>query len=243
MHKESADINSALMALKDCFRAYHKAVGTSAPRTSQAQGASFSSSSASEQVHIPFRASLLTRILKHCFVQSTCKADTLRLHKTTIVATVSPSVLDTEHTLNTLDHVIPISPVLNSYTQEWDRWNVDSTSSEAYSYYISRESLLSTMSPTMRTTSVNRIYGKSHPNSQLDKSASSLSSDNISNFRLTQSYPVTEDTVEVFFTDLDSHGKCLSYDYTPVKDWTNEQLQAFISVCANGKFKDIIIPR
>lgn len=61
-HRESADINFALMSLKDCLRAHHEAITTSSsPR-------------------IPYRASLLTRVLKECF-------STELRHRTTIMAT------------------------------------------------------------------------------------------------------------------------------------------------------------
>ena len=46
----------------------------------------------------PYRASLLTRILRECFISGSS-------HKTTIIATVSPTPTDLEHTLNTLEHV------------------------------------------------------------------------------------------------------------------------------------------
>ena len=71
--QESADINTALSALKQCIRS-HKS-GKKAP----------------------FRAHLLTRILRDCFVDPE--------HFTVIIATVSPTTIDTIHTLNTLNHV------------------------------------------------------------------------------------------------------------------------------------------
>jgi hypothetical protein len=46
----------------------------------------------------PYRASLLTRILRECFLAGSS-------HKTTIIATVSPTPIDLEHTINTLEHV------------------------------------------------------------------------------------------------------------------------------------------
>jgi kinesin family protein 2/24 len=72
--KEGAAINSSLMALKDCIRA--KAAGK-AP------------------THI-FRKSKLTMALKQSFI--------LPGARTVVVATVSPSSKDTEHSLNTLRH-------------------------------------------------------------------------------------------------------------------------------------------
>jgi hypothetical protein len=199
-HKESADINVALMALKDCFRAYHAQLtkqlyGTStapvisnnisganalssgvlAPNlfnsTTNATGAitlihnvggvsnakvtslhagtggmapepvptaasnasagcekeggvpapppSDSSSpiitqqatttaaaaAADAPIRIPFRASLLTKVLKQCF---TSGPD----HRTTIIATLSPTPTDLQHSLNTLNHVVLMCPEL-----------------------------------------------------------------------------------------------------------------------------------
>ena len=72
--KEGAAINSSLMALKDCIRA--RASGSSA-------------------THI-YRKSKLTMALKQSFVLSQAR--------TVIIATVSPSSKDTEHSLNTLRH-------------------------------------------------------------------------------------------------------------------------------------------
>mmetsp|Transcript_13506 Transcript_13506/g.24879 ORF Transcript_13506/g.24879 Transcript_13506/m.24879 type:complete len:707 (-) Transcript_13506:40-2160(-) len=72
-HKESADINTALMSLKECIRRHRSKSGSN------------------------YRAHLLTRILRECFTDVN--------HRTTIFATVSPTTIDTMHTLNTLNHV------------------------------------------------------------------------------------------------------------------------------------------
>jgi kinesin family protein 2/24 len=73
LQKETAEINSSLMALKDCVR-------------ERASGAKY----------ISFRASKLTQLLRSCFVSSRAC--------TVVIATVSPSSGDTEHTLCTLQH-------------------------------------------------------------------------------------------------------------------------------------------
>ncbi|CAE8677169.1 unnamed protein product [Polarella glacialis] len=72
--KEGAKINSSLAALKDCIRA-------------TAAGAKF----------VNFRQNRLTQLLRGCFVGG-------GRHKTVVIATVSPSSKDTEHSLNTLRH-------------------------------------------------------------------------------------------------------------------------------------------
>eukprot|EP00406_Dinophysis_acuminata_P075144 CAMPEP_0179249480 /NCGR_PEP_ID=MMETSP0797-20121207/20669_1 /TAXON_ID=47934 /ORGANISM="Dinophysis acuminata, Strain DAEP01" /LENGTH=323 /DNA_ID=CAMNT_0020957177 /DNA_START=7 /DNA_END=975 /DNA_ORIENTATION=+ len=72
--KEGAKINASLAALKECIRA-------------TAAGSNF----------IAFRQNRLTQILRGCFVST-------GRHPTVVIATVSPSSKDTEHTLNTLRH-------------------------------------------------------------------------------------------------------------------------------------------
>ena len=72
--KEGANINSSLLALKECVRS-----------RAERKNSSFH-----------YRKSKLTMALKHGFVSKTAK--------TVIVATVSPASKDTEHSLNTLRH-------------------------------------------------------------------------------------------------------------------------------------------
>jgi kinesin family protein 2/24 len=75
--KESAQINSSLMKLKECVRL--KAVGAD---------------------YIPYRQSRLTHLLRPSFVDQQQGAAS----QTIIIATVSPSSKDTESSLNTLRH-------------------------------------------------------------------------------------------------------------------------------------------
>lgn len=76
--KESAEINSSLMALKECIRARVAADKSGA------------------KVHIPFRDHKLTQLLKQSFTQADAS--------TIVISTISPSSADTEHTLTTLHH-------------------------------------------------------------------------------------------------------------------------------------------
>ena len=80
--KEGAEINFSLHSLKECMRHWVMAQD-------------------GKQVHIPFRASALTRVLADSFLRS----DTL----ITVVGTVSPSATDTEHTLATLKTVAAVT--------------------------------------------------------------------------------------------------------------------------------------
>jgi hypothetical protein len=81
-HKESADINLALMALKNCFRAHYF-----------------------QHARIPYRASPLTKVLKDCFSSD-------QTHHTAIIATISPSPVDLQHSLSTAQHVLMMAPRL-----------------------------------------------------------------------------------------------------------------------------------
>eukprot|EP00550_Attheya_septentrionalis_P012955 CAMPEP_0198304958 /NCGR_PEP_ID=MMETSP1449-20131203/57663_1 /TAXON_ID=420275 /ORGANISM="Attheya septentrionalis, Strain CCMP2084" /LENGTH=591 /DNA_ID=CAMNT_0044007487 /DNA_START=561 /DNA_END=2336 /DNA_ORIENTATION=- len=70
---ESSDINTSLLALKECIRALDSGKGGK---------------------HVPYRASKLTLILKDCF--------TSELAQTSMIATVSPGASSADHTINTL---------------------------------------------------------------------------------------------------------------------------------------------
>jgi len=69
---ESAEINTSLLALKECIRALDKPGNN----------------------HVPYRASKLTLVLKDCFTSSQAR--------TTMIATMSPGASSADHTLNTL---------------------------------------------------------------------------------------------------------------------------------------------
>ncbi|GAB5371708.1 hypothetical protein AAMO2058_001602900 [Amorphochlora amoebiformis] len=83
-HKKFVGINQSLMALKQCFRAYRTKIKSS-------------KDSKASQAFIPFHASALTHLLRECFLDPT--------HKTALVATISPTSTDVEHTRETLEHV------------------------------------------------------------------------------------------------------------------------------------------
>ena len=99
-HRVSAEINKSLMALKDCFRAL--AVKQSL-RSAQDEGGA-------KRVRIPYRANKLTLMLKACFED----AD----HHAAVIATVSPTPTDLEHTRNTLDHALGMSARLQKLQEE-----------------------------------------------------------------------------------------------------------------------------
>ena len=85
---ESADINKSLLALKECIRALD--------------------SSKSGNIHVPYRGSKLTMVLKDCF--------TSNLAKTTMIATVSPGSSSADHSINTLRYADRIKEKKVSYS-------------------------------------------------------------------------------------------------------------------------------
>jgi hypothetical protein len=109
-HRESADINYALMALKDCFRSYYLSLcgeGHLDIIDGETKKIDYKKILSLRPVtKAPYRASQLTRVLRNCF----CSAESVHNHRTTIVATISPNSTDTQHTINTLDHVAMMIP-------------------------------------------------------------------------------------------------------------------------------------
>ena len=159
-HKESAEINKGLMALKDCFRmlavraqaaaeseaqaAAAAAAATAVPGSgagsrSTAQGDAPAGSAemgiqgrnnpcpvagprdpprASPQtggapsIRVPFRNSRLTMLLRACFTDPD--------HRTSVIATISPTSTDLEHSRNTLDHAVMMGPGLREQGEVCD---------------------------------------------------------------------------------------------------------------------------
>jgi len=98
--KESREINTSLSTLKDCIR------GRTMWYMDQAQ---VESGGKSKPIHIPYRNSTLTKVLKHVF-------DTkgYRHCKTAVVACVSPNIVDVGPTKNSFRYAemlrIPVPP-------------------------------------------------------------------------------------------------------------------------------------
>ncbi|KAJ3109112.1 hypothetical protein HK100_003346 [Physocladia obscura] len=82
---EKKEINQSLATLKDCIRNRALAVLST------------------KHVHVPYRNSRLTVLLKSAFELATTRAC-----RTVVIATVNPSILDTLHSLNTLRYVSPL---------------------------------------------------------------------------------------------------------------------------------------
>jgi len=76
---EGAEINKSLLALKECIRAL------------QAR-----KSSGNNEIHVPFRASKLTHVLRDSFVSKNDKS------KIIMISCINPSYISSNHTINTL---------------------------------------------------------------------------------------------------------------------------------------------
>ena len=123
-HRESAEINFALMALKDCFRAYFalslgkkttlKINSPGGEDVSRTQRVSTNSPSDSCPTRAPYRASPLTRVLRECFEDTTGQGGKDSRHHTAIITTLSPTAADAQHTLNSLEHVVLMNPALQA---------------------------------------------------------------------------------------------------------------------------------
>ncbi|CAE7887541.1 DSK1 [Symbiodinium sp. KB8] len=90
-HRDFAEINKSLMALKDCFRAHAR---IARQRTARA----------------PYRASRLTQVLRSCFTDPE--------HRTIILSTVSPTATDLLHSTNSLLQVTQMSAALSTLRAE-----------------------------------------------------------------------------------------------------------------------------
>lgn len=119
-HKESADINKALMALKDCFRMLAIRAEAEAVAAAAAAAATPSTRSSApvniarenRAIRVPFRANRLTMLLRACFTDPD--------HRTSVIATISPTSMDLEHSRNTLDHAVMMGPGFSAQGEVWD---------------------------------------------------------------------------------------------------------------------------
>lgn len=85
MAERGGHINYSLLMLKECARIMHK----NRHRHDEGRDEALQ--------HIPFRRSRLTHLLRSCFADAS--------HRTVVIATLSPSPIDVEHSLNSLQHV------------------------------------------------------------------------------------------------------------------------------------------
>jgi len=98
--KEAAEINSSLMALKECIR--HRAMAAAQP---------------GKHVHIPYRGSNLTKVLRNSLSNPAASV--------WVIATASPTVTDTEHTMCTFQSVMSLTDTdkqISESTEEVESW-------------------------------------------------------------------------------------------------------------------------
>ncbi|GJN05286.1 hypothetical protein PR202_ga22904 [Eleusine coracana subsp. coracana] len=99
---EGAEINKSLLALKECIRALDN-----------------------DQIHIPFRGSKLTEVLRDSFVGNS---------RTVMISCISPSSGSCEHTLNTLRYADRVKSLSKGGNTKKEQFPVQSTSSKESTY-------------------------------------------------------------------------------------------------------------
>jgi len=102
VHRESADINLALMTLKDCFRAVTEKeqeleTVLIVDKANHERLVVRDKEGTQRALRMPYRQHKLTTLLKDCFLNPS--------HQTLVVATVSPTPTDVEHTRRSLEQV------------------------------------------------------------------------------------------------------------------------------------------
>jgi len=98
--KEAAEINSSLMSLKECIR--HRAMAKAMP---------------GKHIHIPYRGSNLTKVLRNSLSNPDASV--------WVIATASPAVTDTEHTMCTFQTVCSLTDtnkLIRESTEEVEMW-------------------------------------------------------------------------------------------------------------------------
>ncbi|XP_071730524.1 kinesin-like protein KIN-13A [Rutidosis leptorrhynchoides] len=98
---EGAEINKSLLALKECIRALDN-----------------------DQLHIPFRGSKLTEVLRDSFVGNS---------RTVMISCISPGAGSCEHTLNTLRYADRVKSLSKSGNSKKDQAGSSQTSSKDFS--------------------------------------------------------------------------------------------------------------
>ena len=108
---ETKDINTSLSILKDCIRG----------RTLWGLQQLDPGLAAKRAIHIPWRSSKLTQVLKHVFATQNEQAC-----KTLVVACVAPSIVDSAHSKNTLRYAemlkVPVPKAKKSKDPLDPRW-------------------------------------------------------------------------------------------------------------------------
>ncbi|KAJ6852659.1 kinesin-like protein KIN-13A [Iris pallida] len=104
---EGAEINKSLLALKECIRALDN-----------------------DQIHIPFRGSKLTEVLRDSFVGNS---------RTVMISCISPSAGSCEHTLNTLRYANRVKSLSKSGNSKKDQVAKESSSVASFPFPVEQE--------------------------------------------------------------------------------------------------------
>jgi len=117
--KETKQINTSLMALKECIR--NRALSALNP---------------SQHYHVPYRQSKLTLLLKEAF-----ELESMKQCRTVVFANVAPTLADSAMTLNTLRYAAPIKMGLKNRVRVVpDPKNPSNWSNERISEWVSKAS-------------------------------------------------------------------------------------------------------
>jgi kinesin family member 2/24 len=146
---ETAEINTSLLALKECIRAL--------------DGIQRKGGDAAK--HVPYRASPLTKILKDCFTSPDAM--------TTMIATISPGLSQVDHTLNTLRYADRIKELRAGDDLVARKFPAPTRQNSVPSLGASRDANPPGASTLVRTES----FSSSKESSQLPVSGSLLPSD------------------------------------------------------------------
>ena len=121
--RTGAEINSSLMALKECIRCVPTLLWTCSNQCACSYRA-LQALDPSKNVHVPYRGSNLTRVLKDSLDNPHAI--------TTVIATASPCATDTEHTMGTFDTVSRLTGLekaIQENTAEVGTWTPPSVES------------------------------------------------------------------------------------------------------------------
>jgi hypothetical protein len=110
--QESIQINASLSALKDCLRA-RSLLEQQLQKQSSDKLEGAPSKAKKQQKRIPYRSSKLTMVLKDLLDPPEDKEA-----RTIVIATVSPTIADASHTLQTFRYACALNPSLNSILQQ-----------------------------------------------------------------------------------------------------------------------------
>ena len=148
---EGAEINKSLLALKECIRALE------ARRVN-----------GNSDIHVPFRASKLTHVLRDSFV---CKSDKSRI---IMISCVNPSFCSSNHSINTLRY----SDRLKEQTNIMSKGNYGNNGSNCYNNFNGEKKIRGSSSCKSNRNNNCNLNGKNNKNGFGNKKNVDNNSDN-----------------------------------------------------------------